>query len=83
MSQFEKLAVNLSCLGCGKAIASTYYAIFTGRVSKCGKCGSTLKLNTSAVASLKAAAHDLERAQEKVAKMLEKVIDTAVNVPKK
>ena len=77
MSQIEKQAADLLCLNCKKEISSTYYEILNRRELKCKKCGTLLKFNSNTVSSFRMAVHDLEYAQIKVSKSLDKIFESA------
>lgn len=77
MSQIEKQPADLICPGCKKELSSTYYEIINRRELKCKKCGTLLKFNSSAIAGLRIALHDLDLAQDKVSKCLDKIAESA------
>jgi transposase-like protein len=77
MSNMDREKTIIPCPGCKKEMEVTYSDIYSRHEAKCRRCGSSMKFNYSATAQFKSILSELGRAQEKVGKAMQKVIETA------
>jgi DNA-directed RNA polymerase subunit RPC12/RpoP len=79
MTSFGDTIIPLTCPNpkCKKDLTSKVSDIISRGRFKCSRCGSEILLNSSAVSNLRSAVSELDRAKDKIAKVMGNIMSNA------